>query len=388
MRTLFVVPHDEEFGGVASVFGNLARHLQNRGHEVIFLHQSKAVFLKPKTTKWGFPGFEIRMQLPFGARHTVGTRHPVVSLIFFLLLFPVTMYQLIRLIKRHRIQIVNIHYPTDRSFYCAICRWILPIKLITSVHGADILLEGRRKVRYSRAIRFLLFSSDLIVTVSRAFQKHFLSIFPDLQGKTVFIHNGVDLAELSENSENGTGGEQGQYVLCIAAHYERKGLDVLIHAVSSLNDVDLPFKLLLVGDGPLREQLEDLAVSLGVHERIEFLGKQGRGQVAKLLHCCDVFVQPSRSETFGIAIIEAMACKKPVVATRVGGIPEIIENGKNGILVEPDNPDALAEAIMTVLKNKDLKEAIANNGYATVQERFRYENTGSAYESVFGGLLS
>jgi len=105
------------------------------------------------------------------------------------------------------------------------------------------------------------------------------------------------------------------------------------------------------------------------------------------LHDCELFVLPSRSEPFGIAIIEAMACKRPIVSTKVGGIPEIIKDRGNGVLVEPDDPNALAGAIVTVLDDEKLKATIIENGYSTVRERFLSENTGTAYEAVFTDSL-
>src|SRR4029079_19216509 len=130
-------------------------------------------------------------------------------------------------------------------------------------------------------------------------------------------------------------------------------------------------------DGPLRGELEALTRSLGIWERVRFLGRKGRPQVADLMQRCEMFVLPSRAEPFGIVLIEAMACRKPVIATRVGGIPEIIEDGQNGILVEPDNPEKLAEAIIRVLKNRDLQTSLANCGYAVVHERFSSEAMGT-----------
>jgi len=100
-----------------------------------------------------------------------------------------------------------------------------------------------------------------------------------------------------------------------------------------------------------------------------------------------VFVLPSRSEPFGIAIIEAMACEKPVISTKVGGIPEIIEHGRNGILIEPDDPKALTEALIMLIKDPELRFRLARNGYATVHKQFSSRNTGSTYEGVFEGLL-
>jgi glycosyltransferase involved in cell wall biosynthesis len=106
-----------------------------------------------------------------------------------------------------------------------------------------------------------------------------------------------------------------------------------------------------------------------------------------LLQGCQVFVLPSRSEPFGIVLVEAMACKKPVVSTTAGGIPEIIENQKNGILVEPDDYNALADALLKVLKDVNLRRDLGENGHATLRKRFRIEHTGSAYEALFSDLL-
>src|SRR5207249_7590501 len=141
--------------------------------------------------------------------------------------------------------------------------------------------------------------------------------------------------------------------------------DLLLRAFKHVQHTRPSIKLVLVGDGPLRKQLEHLASSLEIRDRVNFLGLQGRIEVRQLLHDCELFVLPSRSEPFGIAIIEAMACKKAVIATTAGGIPEIIENGKNGLLVEPDDPESLAEAIITVLKDQQLQAVLGRNGYKT-----------------------
>ena len=382
MRILLVVPWDLEIGGVVRAAGNLARYLQSRGHEVTFLHPGRAVFLKAKTTKWGFPGFELRMQLAFGERH------PLVSVPVFSLLFPFTTYELVRLIRSQRIQVVNIHYLQDYFFYFALCRRVLPTVLVASIHGSDILSVGKPKVKYSRALRLLLGASDLVVTPSQQYQKVFLGLFPGFKDKTTFIHNGVDLAELQSCSPTTAEGTQERYILCIAGHNENKGVDVLLRAFKKLQELAPPVQLILAGDGPLRGQLEALAVALGISERTKFVGFQDRAQIAKLLHNCETFVLPSRAESFGIAVTEALACKKAVVATAVGGIPEIIEDGKTGILVEPDNPGRLAAGLAAVLTDTALRETVAANGYKTVVKRFRQEHTGAAYEAAFARLLA
>jgi glycosyltransferase involved in cell wall biosynthesis len=180
----------------------------------------------------------------------------------------------------------------------------------------------------------------------------------------------------------------GQYILCVAMHNEKKGIDVLLQAFSLLQKVAPLLTLVLVGDGHLRSDLETLAKTLGISNKVKFLGRKGRPEVAKLILHCEIFVLPSRAEPFGIVLIEAMACRKPVVATMVGGIPEIVENGKNGILVEPDNPKALAEALIAMLQDQDLRSSLATNGYFTVQRSFSSEATGSAYETLFADIYS
>jgi glycosyltransferase involved in cell wall biosynthesis len=133
--------------------------------------------------------------------------------------------------------------------------------------------------------------------------------------------------------------------------------------------------------------LEGLARQLGIQGQVDFVGSKAAGEIAALFQGCEVFVLPSRVEPFGIVIIEAMACKKPVVATAVDGIPEIIEHGKTGMLVESGNPDALRQALQGVLSNPDLRNALAENGYSRVMERFCLNHTGAAYESAYASVL-
>jgi glycosyltransferase involved in cell wall biosynthesis len=381
MRILIAAPlGEEEIGGVSSVIRNLARYLQNRGHEVSLFRVGNSTFAKTNTTK-GFPGFELNLQAPFGERHFL------ISLLLFAIRFPFVMCQLMRIIRRKKIEIVNIHYPTEQLAYFALCRRILPISLVTSVHGADLFPGGRPRNSYSKLIRFLLSSSDRIVAPSQAYQNDVGTIFPFLKKKLAYIHNGIDLEEMQVPRGNAPPESRTPYLLCIAMHNEKKGLDVMLRAFALIKDAMPSLKLVLVGDGPLRGELESLALSLGIRVRVEFLGLRGRDQVSALIHGCEAFVLPSRSEPFGISIIEALACKKPVVSTTVGGIPEIIENGKNGILVEPDNPGALAAALVKVLQDRTLRLSLGNNGYVTVIQKFGNEKNGSAYETLFTTLV-
>jgi len=381
MNILLVVPWDDERGGVVSVAENLTRRLQARGHNVLFLHPGPSVLLKHKTTKLGFPGVELRLCFPFARPRRL------ISGIAFPFLFPLILFQLLWLLKSRRIQIVNLHYPLNNFFYFAICKRLLGTRLATSVHGRDAFYREKPLAHYSRAFRFVIDSSDLIILPSDAYRRKFLQAFPHVEDKTIFIHNCVNPAQFQPSPNGRPANGAGRYLLCVAGHEEYKGIDVLLQAVKPLLDADPTLNLKLAGDGIMRGELERLAVSLGIQKQTQFLGQQGASNVAQLLQGCEVFVLPSREEPFGIVLIEAMACKKPIVATRVGGIPEIVEHGKNGILVEPDNPSALTAGIRTVLANPELQQRFAEHGHAIVSERFYPGRNGAAYEQAFASLV-
>ncbi len=382
MNILTVVPWDQEFGGVASVAGNLGTYLAGKKNKVFFLHPGPQNILSKGTTKWGFVGYTLRLRVPFIKGHSAR------SLIAFLLFFPPTLIQLMYVLWIHKIKIINVHYPLEDFFYFAICRKLLKIKLITSIHGADFFPSGKQQEHYPLGIRFLLASSDCIVAPSKAFLQDFMTLFPNHKNKGSFIHNGVSIDEINDSSYNNEIIDDKKYLLCIAAHNQKKGIDILINAFSQLKARNSSIQLLLVGDGPLRHEHEELVKALGLQDWIVFLGERGRKDVIQLLHGCELFVLPSRSEPFGIVITEAMACRKPVVATRVGGIPEIIENGNSGILVEPDNPVSLCEAINSVLEDEDLRTRLAANGYTRLCTNFLWEHAGARYETLFARLLN
>ena len=381
MNCLIVVPWDQKFGGVASVVGNLAVHLREGNHEAYFLHPGERNIVSSGTTKWGFTGYKLRLRVPILKGHLIW------SLIAFLLFFPSTLIQLLYVLLTSRVDIINVHYPVDEFFYFAICRKLLGIKLVTSIHGADFFPAGKPRERFSFSMKFLLSSSDCIVAPSKALLHDFTNLFPHHKKKGYFIHNGININEMRSLLQKPESSDEKRYLLCIAAHNEKKGIDVLLHAFSQLTVRDPSIRLFLVGDGPLRHKHEELTKVLGLQNCVSFLGERGRSDVVKLLHGCELLVLPSRSEPFGIVIIEAMACQKPVIATAVGGIPEIIENGKNGILVEPDNPDSLYKAICSILENEAFKNQLGANGYARVCENFLWEHAGTKYETLFSKLL-
>ena len=381
MNVLLVVPWDQSFGGVASVVGNLARQLEQRGHGVLFLHPGDAERPKPRTTRWGFAGYELNLRSP------VIPESPLRSVVAFLVTLVPTLWRLAALLRKQRVQIVNIHYPLGCFVYFAILRRLLPIRLVVSVHGADLFPGGARPAAYPRSLRFLIRSADALVAPSRAFLDDCLTAFPVAATRARVIHNGIDFAELTAGGDaRASAPPPAPYLLCIAAHNEKKGLDVLLRAFAAIARAHPELRLLLVGDGPLRGELEARARELAFDGRVEFLGARGRSDVARLLSGCLAFVLPSRSEPFGMVVVEALACGRPVVASAVGGIPEILEDGRSGLLVPPDDPDALARAVSSLLDDEAMRAALAAAGRARALH-FGCERMAESYLHLYETLL-
>jgi glycosyltransferase involved in cell wall biosynthesis len=155
-------------------------------------------------------------------------------------------------------------------------------------------------------------------------------------------------------------------VLVAVARLEpQKGLDVALRALAALPPEAV---LVVLGEGPQRAELEVLAAQLGVTERVRFPGRVG--DVAALLRAAELLVHPARWEGFGLALLEAMLCGKPIVASRVSSIPELVADGETGILVPPDDPAALATAVGILLEDRTQATAMGEAGLVRAQQRF------------------
>ena len=177
----------------------------------------------------------------------------------------------------------------------------------------------------------------------------------------------------------GVGGELA--IGIVAAHETRKGHDVLLHALARLRRDGIAMCCLVCGDGSRRAQLESLAQGLGIADAVRFLGEQR--QVADVLAALDVFVLPSRHEGLGVAILEAMAMALPVVASDVGGIPEIVDAGRTGVLVPPEDAAALASAIAALDRDRALAYQMGAAGRARVLAEFSMEVMADRYERLY-----
>jgi glycosyltransferase involved in cell wall biosynthesis len=174
-------------------------------------------------------------------------------------------------------------------------------------------------------------------------------------------------------------------LLVSAALVRRKGVDVLLQALAVLGERGIRPLLWIAGDGAERHALEAQAVEAGLAAQVRFLGR--RSDVADLLAACDVFVLPSRREGLGVAALEAMAAGRPVVASAVGGLQDVVVDGRTGLLVRPEDAAALAEAIARLMQDEELRRRLGSAGPQRVREGFLAEQMVSSYVELYEKVL-
>lgn len=232
-------------------------------------------------------------------------------------------------------------------------------------------------------------SVDKVIAVSN-FIKHHLIKTGLISSKINLIYHGVDTNKFKERSVDssiktslGIKSDEG-VVMCVARLESEKGIDRLIMSVPVVRSRGNHIKIVIVGGGSRRKEYEKLSNLLGVKDAVLFLGS--REDVADLLGIADVFCLPSINEALSFAILEAMAEGKPVVATKVGGIPEVVVDQVTGLLVPPGDIRGLAKSINLLLENKPLAKQLGASAKKRIEDRFRFdrmlEQTFSIYEEV------
>lgn len=300
-----------------------------------------------------------------------------------------TVFQIRNFIRVKKIKIVHTH-GTRGSFYGRLAaRWAgVPI-IISTVHSSlyNYPVGRMKKKMYTYLDRLTACFCDKIICVSGALADEMVKRSKINPGKILIIHNGVELKRFDQIgdtsyllTESNTNSEDERIGAIGRLSYE-KGHASLLKAVARLKKSFPRLKCLIVGDGPLREELEELCRELGISQNCIFLG--ARRDIPEILSILDLVILPSISEGLSMVLLESMAARCPAVASRVGGIPELIEDGKTGLLVEPENPLALAEAIRSLLENKDKAKEISSNARLRVEKEFTVKEMAKKTEDTY-----
>ncbi|HJQ38105.1 MAG TPA: glycosyltransferase [Thermoanaerobaculia bacterium] len=257
-----------------------------------------------------------------------------------------------------------------------------PVRIVTRHYTDGHLSRARRT-----ADRIATRSATIVIAVSQAVRQNLLDAGV-ADRRIRVIHNGVDLAALDAATVDGTlpwpeEWRDALLIACTGNFIAYKGHRVLLHAFQQIVRNRPDARLVLIGEGPEREALQQLANTLGIAQYVVMPGS--REDVPALLRHCRLYVQPSLVESFGIAAAEAMASRLPVVAARVGGLPELVDD-QSGVLVPPGDADALAKAVLALAADPSRACELGNAGRARVESEFTLQRhvarTAAVYEEA------
>jgi L-malate glycosyltransferase len=291
--------------------------------------------------------------------------------------------------KREKLDVLHVHYAIPHAVCAVLAKQMVgyDVKIVTTLHGTDITVLGYDP-SLSDMIKFGIEQSDLVTAVSNALVKQTYELL-DVQKDIHTIYNFVDervyhKKDVKHLKQQYGITEQEKVIIHVSNFRKVKRVQDVVHAFLHVRS-QIPAKLLLVGDGPEMTVVCRLVRQLGLTEDVLFLGKQEN--LEELYSMSDVKWLLSEKESFGLVLLEAMACGVPCVGTNIGGIPEVIEDGKTGFLCELGNIEEVAEKTLQILTNEDLHTYMAEQALKAVYEKFHSQHILQQYEDVYFSLI-
>jgi N-acetyl-alpha-D-glucosaminyl L-malate synthase BshA len=298
--------------------------------------------------------------------------------------------RLAEVIAEQKLDLLHVHYAIPHAISAYLARQICPrpFRIITTLHGTDTRLVGLDP-SYRPITRFSLEQSDGVTAVSRDLAEHTQKDFA-LTRLIEVIHNFVDTERFRRR----------ELPPCFREHFAAPDERLVIHIsnmrpVKRLNDIvrafahlqrAVPARLVLVGEGPDRPEAERLACALEISDRVIFAGNMAH--VENALAVADLFLMASEVESFGLAALEAMACEVPVVGTRIGGVPEVVEHGVTGLLAPLGDVEALAEAGIALLTNPERLVQFGRAARERAITCFNHDAGITAYERYYAQIVA
>ncbi|WP_299765250.1 N-acetyl-alpha-D-glucosaminyl L-malate synthase BshA [uncultured Dokdonia sp.] len=362
------------FGGSGVVATELGIALSKRGHEVHFITYKQPVRLALLNEKIHF--------------HEVNVPD-----------YPLFHYQpyelalsskLVRIIKKQGIDILHVHYAIPHAYAGYMAKEMLKeegihIPMVTTLHGTDITLVGSHPF-YRPAVSFSINKSDVVTSVSESLKQDTLRLF-DITRHIDVVPNFIDV----DGSNNGftdcqrelMANEDERIITHISNFRKVKRIQDVIEVFYRVQ-LELPAKLLMVGEGPEREGAEKRVKELGIEDKVRFLGNSN--EIDKILCFSDLFLLPSEAESFGLAALEAMVNEVPVVSSKAGGIPEVNIDGVTGYLSNVGNIADMAQNSIRILQDDDTLNTFKKNAKREAR-KFDIQNIVPLYEELYEKVL-
>jgi N-acetyl-alpha-D-glucosaminyl L-malate synthase BshA len=366
------------YGGSGVVATELGIELAARGHEIHFITYSQPFRLAGREANIRYHEVPV-------------SNYPLFEYPPYDLALATRMAEVAEL---HSLDLLHVHYAIPHSVSALLARQMLAksgrhLPFITTLHGTDITLVGLDR-SYLPITRFGIDESDGVTAISsylRDQTRENLGISREIE----VIRNFVNCDFYVRNPElvaqqRPRFAKPGESLLVHLSNFRpvKRVLDV-IETFARVSRV-VPARLLMIGDGPERSAAEFLALRLGVGDRVDFVGKQEN--VNELLALSDLMLMPSEMESFGLAALEAMACRVPAIATRVGGVPELIDDGVNGLLYDIGDVDGMAAGAISILSDPAMLDRLSNAARRTAQDHFCASRIIPLYERYYERILA
>jgi N-acetyl-alpha-D-glucosaminyl L-malate synthase BshA len=366
------------YGGSGVVATELGIELAARGHDIHFITYSQPFRLTGREANIHFHEVAVSNYPLF--------EHPPYDLALATRMAEVAEF--------YSLDLLHVHYAIPHSVSALLAKQMLAangrkLPFITTLHGTDITLVGL-DASYLPITRFGIVKSDGVTAISSHLRDRTREAF-GITSEIEVIPNFVNCDVYVRNPE---------LVAAMRPRFAASNERLLVHLsnfrpVKRVQDVIkvfarvaavMPARLMLIGDGPDRSAAEHLATQLKVQDRIHFVGKQDN--VNELLPLADLMLMPSEMESFGLAALEAMACSVPSISTRVGGVPELIEDGRNGLLFNVGDVDAMSAATIALLGDESRLTAISRAARKTAQDHFCASRIIPLYESYYDRVIA
>jgi N-acetyl-alpha-D-glucosaminyl L-malate synthase BshA len=359
------------FGGSGVVATELGLELARRGHEIHFITYSQPV--------------RLALLSPNVHYHEVNVPE-----------YPLFHYQpyelalsskLVDMVKLYKIELLHVHYAIPHAYAGYMAKQMLKdeginIPMVTTLHGTDITLVGNHPF-YKPAVTFSINKSDYVTSVSQSLKDDTLKLF-NIKKEIEVIPNFIEL----DNNVNDPS------IACHRSVMAKANERIITHIsnfrkVKRIPDIikifyniqkEIPAKLMMVGDGPEKEKAEYLCQELGISDKVIFFGNSN--EIDKILSYTDLFLLPSETESFGLAALEAMAWRVPVISSNSGGLPEVNFDGISGYLSDVGKTDEMAENALKILKDDETLKKFKTNAL-DIAKKFDIKNILPLYEELY-----
>ncbi|MFK7050250.1 MULTISPECIES: N-acetyl-alpha-D-glucosaminyl L-malate synthase BshA [Flavobacterium] len=362
------------FGGSGVVATELGLELARRGHEIHFI-----TYRQP-----------VRLALLSHNVHYHEVNVPEYPLFHYQPYELALSSKLVDMVKLYKIEVLHVHYAIPHAYAGYMAKQILKeeginLPMVTTLHGTDITLVGNHPY-YKPAVTFSINKSDVVTSVSKSLKEDTLKYF-EVTKEIKVVPNFIEIADTESHNricKRSVMAEPEEKIITHISNFRKvKKIPDVVKVFYKIQE-KIPAKLMMVGDGPEREKAEWLCRELGIEEKVIFFGNSH--EISQILCYSDLFLLPSDTESFGLAALEAMANKVPVISSNSGGLPEVNINGVSGFLSSVGDIEDMAQNALKILSNNEVLNNFKRNAFETAK-LFSVENIVPIYEGIYKEII-